>query len=54
MTRNPRQIPQDTLAIDALKRMEEGSRITVLAVVDDEGRPVGLLHIHDLIQAGIA
>lgn len=54
MTRGPRQIPQDMLAIDALKHMEDGSRITVLAVVDAVGRPVGALHIHDLIQAGIA
>lgn len=54
MTRNPKRILQDTLAIDALREMERSSRVTILPVLDPEGRPTGALHVHDLIQAGIA
>ena len=54
MTSNPVSIHKDTLAIDALKLMENRtSQISVLPVVDEENRPVGLLRLHDLIQAGL-
>lgn len=49
----PRTTTRDTLAIDALRQMEEESRITVMPVVDDGNRLVGAIHIHDLIKAGI-
>jgi arabinose-5-phosphate isomerase len=39
------------LAGEALKIMNE-RRITVLFVVED-GRPVGILHVHDLLRAGV-
>ena len=52
MTRNPKTIQNDVLAVDALQQMED-SLITQLAVVDSENKPVGILHIHDLIRAGI-
>ena len=52
MSRNPKTIGADVLAVDALQQMED-SLITLLAVVDDDGKPVGALHIHDLIRAGI-
>jgi arabinose-5-phosphate isomerase len=54
MTRNPRTVTPDTLAVDALKIMERDSPVTMLPVVDPQNRPVGALHIHDLIRAGIA
>jgi len=50
MTRDPRTVSPDTLAAEALKMME--GRITVLFVVD-QGRPVGILHVHDLLRAGV-
>lgn len=53
MTREPRGIMPDALAVEALRRMNEG-RITSLFVVDDAARPVGILHIHDLLRAGVA
>ena len=53
MTRNPKTITQDELAADALRLMENHA-ITVLPVVDAEHRPVGALHLHDLVQAGLA
>jgi arabinose-5-phosphate isomerase len=51
MTANPRTIGPDVLAAEALRLMNE-RRITVLFVVSDD-RPVGILHIHDLLRAGV-
>jgi arabinose-5-phosphate isomerase len=52
MTSNPLTVSTDLLAAEALNRMED-RRITVLLAVD-EGYPVGILHIHDLLRAGVA
>ena len=51
MTRNPRTISPDALAEAALAQMQE-NKITTLFVVR-EGRPAGILHIHDCLRAGI-
>ena len=51
MTRAPLTIAPSALAAEALKIMNE-RRITVLFVVEGE-RPVGVLHVHDLLRAGI-
>jgi arabinose-5-phosphate isomerase len=51
MTAAPRAAAPDLLAAEALRLMNE-ARITVLFVVD-EGRPVGILHVHDLLRAGV-
>ena len=51
MTRGPKTAAPDTLAAEALRTMNE-SRITVLFVVD-EHRPVGVLHVHDLLRSGV-
>ncbi|MBN9318693.1 MAG: D-arabinose 5-phosphate [Caulobacterales bacterium 68-7] len=51
MTRNPLTIGADALAAEALRIMNERS-ITVLFVVDD-ARPVGVIHVHDLLRAGV-
>ena len=52
MTRDPKSVSPDLLAVEALKQMNE-RRITVLFVTQDQ-QPVGILHIHDLLRAGIA
>jgi arabinose-5-phosphate isomerase len=54
MTRNPKRILKNSLAAKALHNMEEHS-ITSLFVFDSkESRvPVGIIHIHDLVKAGI-
>ena len=55
MTPNHRTVGPDALAVDALREMTERERpITALFVVDPEGRPVGILHIHDLLRSGVA
>ncbi|MDO1559486.1 KpsF/GutQ family sugar-phosphate isomerase [Brevundimonas sp. 2R-24] len=51
MTPSPKTVSPDDLAADALKVMND-ARITVLFVVD-QGRPVGVLHVHDLLRAGV-
>lgn len=52
MTRNPLTIAPDALAEEAVARMQE-RRITCLFVPDDGGRPLGLIHIHDCLRAGL-
>ena len=55
MTRSPRTIGADALAAEALHVMNARDRpVTALFVVDTASRPVGILHIHDLLRAGVA
>lgn len=51
MTRNPKTVAPSLLAAEALRIMNEKS-ITSLFVVDD-GRPVGVVHVHDLLRSGV-
>ena len=57
MALRPRSIEKEALASQALARMEENMPrpITSLFVVEKLGDrvPVGILHIHDLLKAGI-
>ncbi len=55
MTRNPRAITPDVLAIEALEKMEiePPSPISQLFVVDELFRPIGVVHIHDIIRSGL-
>jgi len=53
MTRSPKTIRPSALAAEALGIMNSKS-ITALFALDDEGRPVGILHIHDVLRAGVA
>jgi len=52
MTKNPLTIARDEMATVALRMMEERS-ITSLVVVDAGNRVEGVLHLHDLLKAGI-
>jgi arabinose-5-phosphate isomerase len=55
MNRAPRTIGPDALAADALRLMNDGaSPITALFVVDRQDIPLGILHVHDLLRAGLA
>ena len=53
MTRNPKTIKEDALAVVALQEMEHYN-ITQLVVIDDERFPIGMIHIHDLVKAGLS
>jgi arabinose-5-phosphate isomerase len=52
MTRRPKTIPPDMLASAALELIN-ASRITALFVVK-AGKPVGIVHVHDLLRIGVA
>lgn len=55
MTVSPRTIGPEALAVEALHAMNAKQRpITTLFVVDTEGRPLGILHVHDLLRSGLA
>jgi arabinose-5-phosphate isomerase len=51
MTRNPKTISRDSLASEAVELLN-AAKITML-VVTEAGRPVGILHLHDLLRAGV-
>lgn len=53
MTANPKRITSDAYAASALNLMEKYS-ITALAVVDENNTPAGVIHVHDLLRAGVA
>lgn len=52
MTRGPKTITAASLAAEALALMERHT-ITSLFVLQADGRPAGVIHLHDLIKAGI-
>jgi arabinose-5-phosphate isomerase len=52
MTRKPKVVSPNMLASAALEVLNT-SRITALFVVD-KGKPVGIVHVHDLLRAGVA
>ncbi|MGH7795453.1 MAG: KpsF/GutQ family sugar-phosphate isomerase [Candidatus Binatia bacterium] len=55
MTHNPKTIGKDVLAAQALAEMEENSPrpITCLFVLDGHNKPVGIIHLHDILKTGI-
>jgi arabinose-5-phosphate isomerase len=52
MTGNPKTIEADALIAQAVRRMEEnpGGKITSLVILDQAGRPEGVLHLHDCLD----
>jgi arabinose-5-phosphate isomerase len=52
MTAGPKSVLPSTLAAEAVHLMET-HRITSLIVLDDKGKLVGVLHVHDLLRAGV-
>jgi arabinose-5-phosphate isomerase len=52
MTRGPKTITSDKLAIEAAQLMEK-HQIHALLVVDEQQRVVGALNIHDLLRARV-
>ena len=54
MTRGPRTGAPDMLAADALRLMTAGEpKIIQLFIIDSNGRPAGILHLHDLLRVGL-
>jgi len=55
MTANPKRISSGDLAARALQRMEEHSITSLFVFTGDQtGKPVGIIHLHDLLKAGLA
>ena len=52
MSANPRRVTAATMAVEALTLMEQ-HRITSLVVVNEQQHPIGVLHMHHLIKAGL-
>jgi arabinose-5-phosphate isomerase len=52
MTRRPKTVSADQLVSEAIELLNS-SKITAVFVVD-AGRPVGIIHLHDLLRAGVA
>ena len=52
MTKNPKSISKEELAAKALSIMQSHS-ITALVVPDKDGKPVGIIHLHDILRQGI-
>jgi len=52
MTRNPKTLKKDELAFKAVKLMETYG-ITSMPVVNSAKRPIGIVHLHDLMRLGI-
>ena len=52
MNRTPKTINNKALPAEALKMMED-LKITALVVCDEHSHPIGVLHMHDLLRAGV-
>lgn len=52
MTRNPKTIKGNELAAKAVSIMEQHS-ITSLIVVNEDNKPEGIIHLHDLLKTGV-
>lgn len=52
MTRNPKTVSKDVMAAEVLKIMHD-KKITNMFVVES-GEPIGVIHIHDLLDHGVA
>ena len=52
MTENPKTVHHDMLAAEALTIMEKAS-ITAVVVEDASNHPIGVLHMHDILRAGV-
>jgi arabinose-5-phosphate isomerase len=53
MTAAPKTVNPEMLASEALERLN-AAKITSIFVVDESGKPAGLIHIHDLLRFGVA
>ena len=53
MTRAPKTVRANTLATTAMAMLNDHN-ISALLVIDDEKRPIGVIHFHDLLRIGVA
>ena len=53
MTSNPKSTKPDVLVAEAVNIMNN-KKITQLFVIDEDNHPLGLIHLHDCLRAGVA
>ena len=53
MSSNPITVPQGILAAKALRVLED-HKISQLIIIDKDRNAVGMIHLHDLLKAGLA
>jgi arabinose-5-phosphate isomerase len=53
MSKHPKTIPSNMLAADALNLMED-HKITSLVITNPQKKPIGIVHIHDILRAGVS
>ena len=53
MTRNPKTIAVETLATEAMSVMERFSITALFVLENGSKKPLGVIHLHDLVKAGI-
>jgi arabinose-5-phosphate isomerase len=54
MTRSPQTIAPNTLVSTALAMLNRPEKLITALFVVENGKPVGILHIHDLLRIGVA
>jgi arabinose-5-phosphate isomerase len=53
MTRAPKTVPSGALAAEAIKLMSDPPPAVTALFVVEAGKPIGILHVHDLLRAGV-
>ena len=53
MTHNPSSVTPDMLAAEVLQTLN-ARKISATIVVDEDQKPVGIVHLHDLLRIGVA
>ncbi|MBX4377919.1 CBS domain-containing protein, partial [Mycobacterium tuberculosis] len=54
MTRRPRTITPDTLASEMLEMLNSSKPAVTVLIVAEGKKPVGIVHVHDVLRAGVA
>jgi arabinose-5-phosphate isomerase len=54
MTRNPKTIPPNMLATEMLETINSSKPAVAVLIVAEAKKPVGIVHLHDVLRAGVA
>ena len=54
MTKNPRTIPPTMLATEMLETINSSKPAVTVLIVAEARKPVGIVHVHDVLRAGVA
>src|SRR3954465_4651087 len=54
MTKNPKTTTPDTLAVELLDTINASKPAVTVLIVAEGNKPVGIVHVHDVLRAGVA